>query len=68
MTNPHIHQTPTNWVVIARMHDGKRQILGKQDKYVSFPSEAAALQFMKAEGWSDELIESTFFAPVEDDE
>ncbi len=68
MTSPHIRQTDTHWVVIARMHEDKRQILGKEDKYVSFPSEAAALQFMKAENWPDDLIAETFFIPVEDDE
>jgi len=67
-TSPQIHQTPTHWVVVVRMHEGERQILGKQDKYVSFPSEAAALQFMKAEGWSEDLIAETFYLPVEDDE
>jgi hypothetical protein len=50
------------------MHEGKRQILGKQDKFISFPSEDAAMQFMKAEGWTDEAIAEIYFLPVEDDE
>ena len=70
MTNPHIRQTDTQWVVIARMHNNIKQLFCKEinAKPIAFPSEAAALQFMKAEGWTDDTIAEIFFLPVEDDE
>ncbi|MBV5322598.1 MAG: hypothetical protein JZU60_02035 [Ilumatobacteraceae bacterium] len=70
MTSLHIHQSDTQWVVIARKHEGITRIFTNTEdgKYQAFPSEAAALQFMKAEGWPDDLIAKTFFLSVEDDE
>jgi len=66
--NPQIHLGENQWVCLARIHEGKRQLLYhvEQNKIMSFPSEAAALQFMRAENWSDEEIAETYFEPVED--
>ena len=70
MTNhPHIHQEVTEWFVIARVQDGVRQVLtDSDDSPWAFPSLAAGLQFLKAEGFTDDEIAETFFVRLEDDD
>ena len=66
--SPHIHEGEAHWLMICRMHEGKRQILAnKQDKFMIFPSQDAAMQFMKAEEWSETDIREVWFQPLEED-
>lgn len=67
MSNIFIHPVETTWVVIARMVNGKREILADKNNefYQDFPSIASAMQWMKAQGWSDEQIAEVMFLPVE---